>query len=247
MDLTLYRQLSRTSLISVSFLLLSSTISPLYICSIVILCLAVFSYYCLASLFLLIHCFSIYLLSISICRMGTLKRTLYYQLERFKEANGSRGTRYDIELELGELWYLWHSVDTSAPVFLYGTLRAMPLLARALNGRFSEIQHCCTSCQTFRTEMLSLYDCHCSVNKGLMKHDEASVVDDLCCSALRTSLSGKNVVTLRRTLWLWSRWLSSVRRNIWWARTYLWNGELCDTFPVKRWDPDMFIQGRLDD
>jgi gamma-glutamylcyclotransferase (GGCT)/AIG2-like uncharacterized protein YtfP len=128
------------------------------------------------------------------------------------------------------------------PLFLYGTLRAMPLLAWAITGdsrKTDVVAHLVKPAELKGYARFSLLG---KDYPALIKHDETSIVDGLLfCPQELDDFEGEAYVVTPAQVTIVGEEGKMVDADV-----YLWKGER-EAVSAACWDLDTFIRERLDD
>ncbi|KAH7905126.1 hypothetical protein BJ138DRAFT_1118758 [Hygrophoropsis aurantiaca] len=111
------------------------------------------------------------------------------------------------------------------PLFLYGTLRALPLLAWALTGDFKKTETVEPLVQPAQIKGYARFSLHGMDYPAVTKHNDNSVVTAVKVQMLDAHGEEGELID---------------------ADVYLWNGDP-DAVTDDKWDLDVFIRERLDD
>ncbi|PBK98908.1 AIG2-like protein [Armillaria gallica] len=137
---------------------------------------------------------------------------------------------------------------TLRPLFLYGTLRAMPLLAWALTGDSRKTDVVAPLIKPALLEGYARFSLFGKDYPALIKHNETSIVDGLLLCPQNKSqrrklddFEGEAYTVTPVQVTVVGEEGQMVEADI-----YLWNGER-DAVSADSWDLDTFIKERLDD
>ncbi|KAK0438501.1 uncharacterized protein EV420DRAFT_1209270 [Desarmillaria tabescens] len=134
---------------------------------------------------------------------------------------------------------------TPRPLFLYGTLRAMPLLAWALTGDSRKTDVVTPLVKLAELKGYARFSLLGKDYPALIKHSETSVVDGLLLRPQDKSQRRK-LDDFEGEAYIVTPVQVAVEGQMVDADIYLWNGEP-DAVSTDCWDLDTFIRERLDD
>lgn len=140
-----------------------------------------------------------------------------------------------------------HSPQQPRSLFLYGTLRALPLLAWAITGDSTKVDMVKPLVRPARVRGYARFSLHGKDYPAVVKHPDASVVDGLLFRPQDQS-QRKKLDDFEGETYLATQVDVQIVDGVEVADAdiYLWNGNL-DAISTEDWDLEMFICERLDD
>lgn len=140
-----------------------------------------------------------------------------------------------------------HSPKQPRSLFLYGTLRALPLLAWAITGDSTKVDMVKSLVRPARIRGYARFSLHGKDYPAVVRHADVSVVDGLLFCPQNQSQRKKLDDFEGETYLATQVDVHTVDgAEVADADIYLWNGNL-DAISAEDWDLEMFIRERLDD